>query len=181
MSLMRTPTLQLNASYEAIRIITARRALTLVTKGVAVVELATDKEIYPGIYLPSVIRLRVYKRIPIRMQLVTRKNIYTRDQYRCLYCGLKFRGEHLTLDHVMPKSRGGRNEWHNLVTACEVCNRKKDDRTPEEAGMPLIHRPLPITVHTNRAMLRMIGSETVVWQKYLWHESSGESRYSAVS
>src|SRR5579863_4440731 len=90
MSLMRRPVLQLNASYEALRIIPAMRALKLVTKGKATVELATDKLIYPGIYLPSVIRLLVYKHVPVRLQLTTRRNILMRDAYRCQYCGLKF-------------------------------------------------------------------------------------------
>jgi hypothetical protein len=109
MSLMRRPVLQLNASYEALRIIPAMRALKLVTTGKAMVELATNKVIYPGIYLPSVIRLLVYKHVPVRMQLTTRRNILMRDAYRCQYCGLKFHGSELTLDHVIPRAQGGRN------------------------------------------------------------------------
>ena len=96
MSLMRRPVLQLNASYEALRIIPAMRALKLVTKGKATVELATNKLIYPGIHLPSVIRLLVYKHVPVRLQLTTRRNILMRDGYRCQYCGLKFHGSDLT-------------------------------------------------------------------------------------
>lgn len=167
------PTLLLNASYEAIRIIAARRALTLITKGRAVVILATDRQIYPGVYAPSVIRLVTYKRIPIQMQMMSRKNLYLRDGYRCMYCGDKFAGDELTLDHVIPKAQGGKNLWHNLVACCQTCNRTKNDRTPEEAGMPLIRRPLPITVHTSRFVLRSLGSEVKAWEKYLYHDSDG--------
>jgi HNH endonuclease len=177
MNWMRKSVLQLNASYEAIRIISAKRALTLITKGKAVVELPTSKMIYPGIYLPSVIRLRVYKRIPIRMQLVTRKNIYLRDANTCQYCGERFNAPDLTLDHIVPRSRGGKNAWDNLVTACALCNRKKDNRMPEEAGMPLLHRPLPASVHTGRHVLRSQGLEVDEWGRYLYADSEGDQRF----
>ncbi len=181
MSVMRKAVLQLNVSYEAIRIVTARRALTLVTKGKAVVEVATDRMIYPGVYLPSVIRLRTYKHIPIRMQLVTRKNIYVRDGYRCNYCGHKFRGDQLTLDHITPKAQGGRSTWDNLTAACAPCNRSKDDRTPEEAGMLILKRPLPVSVHSSRFMLRSMGLETEKeWGRYLYSDSGGDKQFMRV-
>src|ERR1700677_2828956 len=110
-NLMRRSVLQLNASFEPLRIISAKRALTLLTKGKAVVELPTSKMIYPGIYLPSVIRLRTYRHIPIRLQVVTRKNILLRDGNLCQYCGVKFKSDELTLDHIIPKSKGGGNSW----------------------------------------------------------------------
>lgn len=177
MNLMRKPTLLLNASYEAIRIISAKRALTLITKGKATVELPTSKIIYPGVFLPSVIRLRTYKRIPIRMQIVTRKNLYLRDAHTCQYCGQKFSTLELTLDHILPSSRGGGNSWDNLVAACAPCNRRKDNRTPEEAGMKLLHRPLPATVHTARQVLRSVGLETKEWGPYLYADSEGDKKY----
>jgi HNH endonuclease len=178
MSVIGRPTLLLNASYEAIRIITVKRALTLITKGRAVVRLATNVQVYPGVYAPSVIRLVEYKRIPIQMQMMSRKNLYMRDGYRCMYCGDKFQEKDLTLDHVIPKAQGGKNVWHNLVACCVKCNRMKGDKTPEEAGMPLIHRPLPITVNTSRFVLRSIGSEVKAWQPYLYHDSDGAKEYS---
>jgi 5-methylcytosine-specific restriction endonuclease McrA len=177
MNLSRHVTLLLNASYEPCRLISGKRALTLLTKGKATVELPTNIKVYPGIYLPSVIRLRVYKHIPIRLQVVTRKNIYLRDGNTCQYCGRKLSGNELTLDHIIPKSRGGRNSWDNMVSCCQECNRRKDDRTPEEAGMPLIHRPLPATVHTGRNILRSIALETTAWRKYLYADSEGEQRF----
>lgn len=179
-SLMRKPVLQLNASFEAIRIISAKRALTLLTKGKALTELATDHEIYPGVYLPSVIRLIVYKHVPIRMQILSRRNIHVRDGYRCGYCGERFRGDELSLDHIIPKSKGGRNTFENLVSACKKCNHRKADRTPMEANMPLLFRPIPATVHSGRFLLRSMGLETKEWSKYLYADSTGDQRYVAV-
>ena len=176
MNMMRRPVLQLNASYEPLRIIPARRAITLITKGVAVVEVPTSTEVYPGIFLPSVIRLRTYRHVPIRMQVCSRKNIYTRDGHRCMYCGRAYSGESLTLDHVIPRSRGGRNEWGNLVSACKRCNHSKADRTPEEAGMKLIRRPLPANIHTPRFVLKALGSEVREWSPYLYADSQGERK-----
>jgi len=173
---MRKPVLQLNASYEAIRIVSAKRALTLITKGKALVELPTKIQVYPGIYLPSVIRLRTYRHIPIRLQVVTIKNLYLRDGNRCQYCGQQFKGDVLTLDHVVPKSRGGKQSWDNLVTSCAPCNRRKDDRTPEEAGMKLLHRPLPASIHTGRHILRSMGLEVHEWGPYLYADSKGEQK-----
>jgi hypothetical protein len=176
MNLMRQPVLQLNAYFEATRIVWARKALTLVTKGKAIVICDTGKEIYPGIFMPSVIRLLEYKYVPIRMQTLSRKNIFMRDGYKCLYCGHSFAGGGLELDHVLPKSRGGRNEWSNLVSSCRRCNSRKNDRTPEEANMPLIHRPLPATIHTPRFILKSLGKEVKAWDRYLWNDSKGEQK-----
>lgn len=87
---------------------------------------------------PSVIRLNNYVKFPYKGVILTRQNIYRRDGHRCAYCGTS---ESLTLDHVIPKSRGGASSWDNLVTACKTCNAKKGDFTPEEAGMPLRKKP----------------------------------------
>ena len=177
MQVMRSPVLQLNSSYEPLRIIPARKALTLLTKGKAVVEVPTSRMIYPGIYLPSVIRLRTYRHVPIRLQILSRKNIYLRDGHRCMYCGVFRPSEQLTLDHIFPRSRGGKNEWDNLVTACHRCNHRKADRTPEEAGMHLIRRPLPQSIHTPRFMLKALGSEVKEWNRFLYIDSEGDKRF----
>jgi 5-methylcytosine-specific restriction endonuclease McrA len=176
-NLMKKPTLMLNASYEALRIIPARRALTLITKGVALVEEATNIQVHRGIYLPSVIRLRTYRRVPIRMQVVSRKNIFLRDGERCMYCGERFKTSDLTLDHVIPRSKGGSQAWDNLVSCCAKDNHRKGNRTPQEAGMKLIHKPLPQTVHTPRFLLRSMGMEIDErWSKFLWIDSTGEQK-----
>ena len=177
MSVLRRPVLQLNASYEPLRIVTARRALTLITKGVAVVEVPTGTRVYPGIYLPSVIRLRSYRHVPIRMQIASRKNIYIRDGHRCMYCGAKLMAAELTLDHVIPRSQGGSNAWDNLVACCRKDNLRKADRTPEQAGMKLIRRPLPQNIHTPRFVLKALGSEIKEWGRYLYANSDGDQRY----
>lgn len=89
--------------------------------------------------LPSVIRLSKYIRIPFKRIVLTRKNILRRDNNQCQYCGS--RKNPLTIDHVIPKSRGGGDSWENLVAACVNCNNKKGNQTPEEAGISLIRKP----------------------------------------
>jgi len=92
--------------------------------------------------LPSVLKLKTYIRpwIAGRMKL-SRENIYLRDNYTCQYCAIRFAPKQLTFDHVVPVSKGGQKSWENIVTACQKCNHKKSDRTPREAGMPLLNRP----------------------------------------
>jgi len=179
MSLINKAVLVLNASFEPVSICRAKNAIKLLVKGSAVSEEDYGVEVYPGLMLPCVIRLRNYKKIPIRISILTRANIYARDRYLCQYCGAKegstkiVNGKpckvHLTLDHVLPESRGGGFWWDNLVSACDFCNRKKSDRTPEEAGMPLLHIPGRLTIHTSRMLLRLVGlAEDKRWEKYLY-------------
>ena len=175
MNVMRKAVLQLNTSREPLRIISVRHALKLVTKGKAKVLVPTDIEIYPGIFVPSVIHLIEYAKVPYRRPIASRKNIFVRDGYRCLYCGKK--DGVLELEHIIPKSKGGPSTWDNLCAACHSCNQKKRDRTPEEAGMMLIHRPLPATVHTSRFVIKQLGAEVKAWDKYLWNDSEGEQKF----
>ena len=178
-NLVNKAVLVLNASYEAVSITRAKNALKLLVKGSAVAEEDYGVEVYPGIQLPCVIRLRNYKKIPIRISILTRSNIYARDHYRCQYCGAKEGSTVqvngmpqkvvLTLDHVLPSSRGGGFIWENLVSCCKSCNVKKNDRTPEEAEMPLLKPPGRLTVHTSSALLRLIGlEEDARWRRYLF-------------
>lgn len=88
--------------------------------------------------MPSVIRLSRYVAVPYKGVNLTRQNIFKRDNFECQYCGTR---KDLTLDHVVPSSRGGMHTWLNLVTACKRCNAKKGDYTPEEAGMELSRKP----------------------------------------
>lgn len=176
MNLMRKPTLLVNKTYEPLRIVNARQALKLVTKGKARVLVPTSIEVYPDIFLPSVIRLTTYAKVPYKRPIPSRKNIFTRDGFKCLYCGAHGSKVVLELEHIIPKSRGGLNAWDNLVASCTNCNRMKRDRTPEEAGMKLIHRPLPATIHTARFVLKTLGAEVEEWSQFLWHDSKGEQR-----
>ncbi|KKJ01357.1 HNH endonuclease [Prochlorothrix hollandica] len=127
--------LVLNASYEPLNITNWRRAIVLLLKGKAEQLEHNGKIIYAGFPLPTVIRLRHYVRVPYREIPLTRRNILDRDGHTCQYCGTT--GEGLTLDHVLPRSRGGGDTWENMVTACNHCNVRKGNRTPTEAAMPL--------------------------------------------
>ena len=88
--------------------------------------------------MPSVIRLNRYVNAPYKGVNLTRQNIFKRDNNECQYCGTK---KELTIDHVTPRARGGKDTWTNLVTACKKCNAKKGDYSPEEANMPLRRKP----------------------------------------
>ncbi len=125
---LQTPVLVLNASYEPINICGARRALVLVLKGVARTEEEQATELHSArlrMAMPSVIRLLEYRRIPHQTRALSRKNILLRDRNTCQYCGILLPSAELTLDHVVPRSRGGASTWENLVAACHSCNRRK--------------------------------------------------------
>jgi 5-methylcytosine-specific restriction endonuclease McrA len=91
--------------------------------------------------IPDVLILSGYDQLPMKETRLSRENIFARDGYVCQYCGHKFAVSQLSVDHVIPRERGGRNTWENLVTACKVCNEKKANRMPHEAGMHLVGKP----------------------------------------
>ena len=163
-----SPVLVLNASYEPIAICRARRALTLLVKGAAAVEESHDALVWRNMRMPSVIRLSRYRKVPLKRHIATRRNIFGRDLNACQYCGAVYPSSRLTLDHVLPRSRGGRDTWENLVTCCHSCNHRKADCTPEEAGMALIRIPRAVNVHTARSLLRTRGEDFPLWRKYLY-------------
>lgn len=131
--------LVLNASYEPLNITSWRRAVVLIIKGKAEQVEQLEQLLYPGFPMPTVIRLRHYVRIPYKDIPLTRRNLLHRDNHTCQYCG--YAGDGLTLDHVIPRSRGGGDSWENIVSACVRCNVKKGSRTPKEALMPLANPP----------------------------------------
>lgn len=92
--------------------------------------------------VPRVIRLLFYDRLPQRTAKFNRRNIFARDENRCQYCGKKHPTSELSLEHVIPRSRGGLSTWGNIVCACTECNKRKGGRTPHEAGMKLIRKPV---------------------------------------
>ena len=160
--------LVLNASYEPINITSARRALTLVLKGAAVVEERspyTVRTAQMNIPIPSVVRLQKYRRMPRRNRSVSRKGIILRDSSTCQYCRATLPSHSLTLDHVIPRSRAGESTWENLVASCRPCNNRKGNRTPQEAGMPLARQPRQIGIHAKHRL--MVGDQQV-WEKYLF-------------
>lgn len=158
--------LVLNYGYEFLNIAPVRRALTLVLKGKAeVVETHAHRElISPStrIKAPSIIRMLYYISHPRHVVPLTKKNILIRDGYTCQYCGKPGR----TIDHVIPKSRGGNGSWNNCVCACSYCNSRKSNRTLKEAGMTLLKQPKQ-PKHFLWVMKKMQG-HPAEWQKYLY-------------
>jgi 5-methylcytosine-specific restriction endonuclease McrA len=170
---MHTPVLVLNASYEPINICGARRALVLVLKGVARTEEEQGATLHAArirIPMPSVIRLLEYRRIPHQTRALSRKNILLRDRNTCQYCAVILTAGELTLDHVLPRSRGGQSTWENLVACCHNCNRRKGNQLLHELeSMKLLREPRPFSLHTSRHIMRMIGDSDLKWRKYLYY------------
>ncbi len=171
-AVMQEPVLVLNATFEPINVTAVRRAMVLLLKGVAQAEELNHAEVRSAtrtLKVPSVIRLLAYRHIPQQTRALSRKNILLRDRNTCQFCGNIFPASELTLDHVVPRSRGGRSSWENLVACCYQCNNRKGDRTPEEAGLELTRRPRPFTLHTSRQLMRLIGHKDEKWRKYLFY------------
>ncbi len=169
--LLQEPVLVLNATYEPINVTAVRRALVLILKGVATTEEEDGSFIHAArlaVRIPSVIRLLEFRRIPYQTRALSRKNLLLRDRYTCQFCGRAFPAHELTLDHVIPRSRGGHTDWDNLVACCHKCNNLKGDRLPEEAGLKLLRPPRPFTLHTSRQIMRMMGRSDERWRKYLF-------------
>src|SRR5579863_6883525 len=146
-----SPVLVLNASYEPINVCAARRALVLVLKGVAMTEEENGHFLHSArvaMRLPSVIRLLEYRRIPHQSRALSRKNILLRDRNTCQYCATVLPASELTLDHVVPRSRGGLSTWENLVACCHSCNRSKGNQMIHELeDMHLMREPRPFSLH----------------------------------
>jgi 5-methylcytosine-specific restriction endonuclease McrA len=137
--------LVLNATYEPLSIISVRRAVVLLLKEKAELIEAASERLHAectSLPVPLVIRLVYYVRIPRQVTMApTRSGVLLRDNCTCQYCGATPGRAGLTLDHVVPRSRGGETVWGNVVACCRPCNARKGDRTPEEAGMGLRRRP----------------------------------------
>jgi 5-methylcytosine-specific restriction endonuclease McrA len=135
--------LVLNASYEPLNVCSLRRAHVLVFKGKAEVVEQLDRPLRSAsdtFRWPHVIRLVHYVRVPRLVQRkISRRALFARDGWRCVYCGST--GGRLTLDHVIPRSRGGDSTWENVVTSCSPCNLRKGNRLPDEVQMVLSQRP----------------------------------------
>lgn len=145
--------LVLNASYEPINFTNWKRAVVLILKEKA------------QVLSSRVIRLLDYIKLPIKrhgLSKPSRSMIYKRDDHTCQYCGATKR---LTIDHVIPKSRGGQDTWENMVVACSSCNAKKGDKPLEQTGMKLIRQPKP---PTNRILLTLHKSNVSEWKDYVF-------------
>lgn len=162
--------LVLNYDYQPIHITTWKRAVILILKQKAeVIEARPDRKLrtvraeYP---FPSIIRLLRYVPVPYKHIPLTRQNIFRRDGFRCGYCGTS---HNLTIDHIVPRSQGGDDTWENLITACESCNRRKGNRTPQQAGMQLLIRPR----RPHYLLFWLRGAEEIdtSWRPYLMLEA----------
>lgn len=167
-SLVNKNVLMLNQNYEPLTVCPARRALVLLFQGKAeMIETADGlkvRTVNNAYALPSVVRLQDYKKVPFKRIMLSRKNILTRDNHTCQYCGTR-RGP-MTIDHVIPRKSNGGDTWENLVTACVKCNNRKGDRTPDRAGMLLHRRPARPT-YVN-FIQRFIGVSDRRWRPYLF-------------
>ncbi len=158
--------LVLNATYEPVNVTSVLRALSLVMADKAeILEAHPDRVIRsPSVVLahPIVIRLLRYVRLPrFPVRRLTRRALFARDGHRCQYCGAS---SNLTIDHIVPRSRGGESDWSNVVTACSPCNVRKANRLPREAGMALKAPPRP----PSRALLVTRGGAVApAWETYL--------------
>ncbi len=136
--------LVLNATYEPLNVCSARRAIVLMLKSKAEAVETCGRMLHSAemaIPLPDVIRLSYYVRVPHSgVRRVSRRAVLARDNHLCQYCGSE---AHLTIDHIIPRSRGGDSTWENIVTSCAPCNSRKGDRLPAEANMILRSRPRP--------------------------------------
>jgi 5-methylcytosine-specific restriction endonuclease McrA len=135
--------LVLNATYEPINVCTVRRAVVLLLKDKAEVIEHGEWDLRSAtasLKRPVVIRLVTYVRIPrdTHRRKITRRAVFARDEWTCQYCGAR---SNLTVDHVVPKSKGGGSSWDNIVASCAPCNRRKGDALPRQAGMRLLKQP----------------------------------------
>lgn len=184
------PVMVINRGYQAIHVVQARKAISLLYQEVAEAiddglashpfgrwcKMPLDPQKYntlrsPNlvVMIPHVIRLVKYDKLPIRDVMFNRKNIYGRDRYQCQYCGNHFKQEDLTFDHVIPKSKGGKNSFENVVTCCVSCNHKKGDRTPSGAGMKLLKTPVKPRwrSYVKIPLSRLKETKSRVWQEFL--------------
>jgi 5-methylcytosine-specific restriction endonuclease McrA len=149
-------------------VINVKKAIVLLYLGKAeLIESHQTRQVHSvsmAMPFPSIVRLSFYVRVPFKKIILSRKNILRRDGHRCQFCG---RGDvPLTVDHVMPISRAGEDTWENLVAACVKCNNRKGDRTPEEAHMPLLRKPMrPNHVTFIR---HFVGTLDERWKPYLF-------------
>ena len=187
--------LVLNKHYAAVRVVSARRAFCMLLKGIAEI-LSVEDDRYLSydfdswrevselraqyererhdwvrcvrfeLAVPRIIRLLFYDRLPRTAVKFNRRNIYARDRNRCQYCGRRFPTSELSLDHVTPRSRGGKADWTNIVCCCVDCNARKGGRLPREAGLKLVTPP----VKPRRSpviTLRLTSEKYASWKQFL--------------
>jgi 5-methylcytosine-specific restriction endonuclease McrA len=162
-SVLQRPTLVLNRNWQPVNVASVERALTMLWNESARVVDPHDYQMYTWadwsqlapldgepfiqairmrLRVPEVVTLTAYDRLPAAAVSFSRRNIFKRDHYTCQYCGIQPGGEELTIDHVVPRAQGGTSTWENCVLACVACNKRKADRTPDQAGLRLRKQPV---------------------------------------
>ena len=165
-------TLLLNATYEPLCVVSSRRAIVLVLAEKAepvdvAVEVVHAETV--SLPVPVVVRLTRFVRVPYPAQVpLSRRAVFTRDGQTCVYCG----GSATSIDHVVPRSRGGTHTWDNVVAACRSCNARKENHTPEHVGLRLRHSPrMP---HDSVWILVAVDSVDPSWEQYLKASRNGD-------
>ena len=167
-------TLLLNATYEPLQIVSWKRAIRMLFQGKVEVIEVYDREVRSvtlSLNIPSVIKLQHYVRVRPQQARIkfSRSNLFARDKYSCQYCGQQQVTSQLTYDHVVPVARGGPTSWENIVTSCLPCNRRKRDRTPDEAGLKLKKKPIaPIGFPAKVHLVLMKVQAPDVWKQYIF-------------
>jgi len=161
--------LVLNATYEPLSVVSDRRAVVLVLSDKADVLHESGDAMHSehlSVPVPSVVRLRSFVRVPFqRRAAISRRGVFLRDDGTCQYCGNRAE----SIDHVIPRSRGGEHVWENVAAACRPCNLRKRDRTPDEAGMRLARRPA--TPRELAWVVVAVGRVPDSWKPYLAHQT----------
>ncbi len=163
-TVLNAPVLILNVNFEPLHVSNIRRALGLLLAGKAELVLNGRGTIHTNnseFDIPSIIRLHHMIKRPRPRLMASKREVLRRDEYTCQYCGRQ--AKQLTIDHIIPRHAGGRNEWHNMVAACPTCNRHKGGRTPEQANM-----------HLRRAPFEPTPSAMYLFSHYLQHQHEWE-------
>jgi 5-methylcytosine-specific restriction endonuclease McrA len=158
--------LVLNASYQPLCVVSVRRAIVLVLKSKAVIELQAEEAVFHSEKLsmpvPSVVRLLYYVKVPHRARAaLSRRAVFVRDEFQCQYCGSMAEN----VDHIKPRSKGGTHTWDNVVASCRPCNARKENLLLSEAGMTL-RRP-PRTPKDTLFLMAAVGKVYPAWEPYL--------------
>ncbi|MCY2927285.1 MAG: HNH endonuclease [Planctomycetota bacterium] len=187
--------LVLNKHYAAIRVVSARRAFSMLLRRIAEIVTVDEPEwatydfdswrqisqlratyerehhefircVRFELVVPRIVRLLTYDRLPRRDVRLTRRNIFARDRNRCQYCGKRFPTSELSLDHILPRTQGGRMEWTNIVCCCVQCNVRKGGRTPVQAGMKLMAEPVQPR-QSPAVTIRLNSAKYASWRQFL--------------
>jgi len=158
-------TLKLDAAYRPLDVVNCFKSVNMVLSGRAFALENYSEEIYPGINIPSVIVLKEYVRSYSFFKNCNRKNVIWRDKNTCQYCNKKYSFSELTLDHVLPKSKGGHKTWENIVACCRPCNSKKGNKLLSQTKLKLLKKPQPPKVKFTD--LEIPCNILPSWEKYI--------------